>query len=74
MGPHGSQNLKTLLLPQITIESIQPFPEFSSQWFSQKYLVDSWNFECPIFNEFFNFTIVRYVETKNLNYLENERP
>ncbi len=32
------------------------------------------NFEVPIFNEFLNFTIVRYRETKNLNYLENERP
>ncbi len=33
-----------------------------------------WNFEFPIFNEFSNFTIVPYGETKNLNYLENERP
>ncbi len=37
MGPYGSQNFKTLLLPQITFESFQPFPEFSSQWSSQKY-------------------------------------
>ncbi len=37
MGPYGSQNFKTLLLPQITFESFQPFPEFSSQWSSQRY-------------------------------------
>ncbi len=37
MGPHESQNFKTLLLPQISFESFQPFPEFSSQWSSQKY-------------------------------------
>ncbi len=37
MGPYGSQNFKTLLLPEITFESFEPFPEFSSQWSSQKY-------------------------------------
>ncbi len=30
-------NFKMLLLPQITFESFQTFPEFSSQWSSQKY-------------------------------------
>ncbi len=34
MGPYGSQNFKTLHLPQITIESYQTLPEFSSQLFS----------------------------------------
>ncbi len=42
------------------------FPEFSSQWSSQKYCFDFWNFEFLIFNEFLNFTIVPYGETKDL--------
>ena len=33
-----------------------------------------WNFEFSIFNEFLNFTIVPYGETKNLNYLQNKQP
>ncbi len=37
MGSYGSQNFKTLLLPQITFESFQTFSEFSSQWSWQKY-------------------------------------
>ncbi len=34
MGPYGSQNFKTLLLPQISFESFQAFSEISSQWSS----------------------------------------
>ena len=37
MGPYGSQNFKTLLLPQITFEFFVTCPEFSSQWYWQKY-------------------------------------
>ncbi len=37
MGPYGNQNFKTLFLPQITFEYFQPFPEFSSQFSTQKY-------------------------------------
>ncbi len=37
MGPYGSQNFKTLLLPQISFESFQFFSEISSQWSWQKY-------------------------------------
>ncbi len=37
-------------------------------------VLDFWNFKFPIFNEFLNFTIAPYGETKHLNYLENERP
>ena len=37
-------------------------------------VLDFLNFEFLIFNEFLNFTIVPYGETKNLNYLENEQP
>ncbi len=37
MGTYGSQNFKTLLLPQITFESFQTLSEISSQWSSQKY-------------------------------------
>ncbi len=36
MGPYGSQNFKTLLLPQITLESFQTVSESSSLWSSQK--------------------------------------
>ncbi len=36
MAPYGSENFKTLLLLQIAAESFQTFPEFSSQWSSQK--------------------------------------
>ncbi len=39
MGPYGGQYFKTLLLPQITFEFFVFSPEFSSQWFSQKYCV-----------------------------------
>ncbi len=31
MGPYGSQNFKTLLLPQIIFESFQTFSQFSSR-------------------------------------------
>ncbi len=36
-------------------------------------VLDFWNCKFPIFNEFLNFTIAPYRETKNLNYLGNER-
>ena len=36
MGHYGSENFKRLLLLQMTFESFHPFPEFSSQWSSQK--------------------------------------
>ena len=75
MGPNGSENFKTLLLPQISFGSFQTFSEFSSQWSSQKYCDDFFlNFEFTTFNEPLNFTIVPYGRTKNLNYLENDRP
>ncbi len=71
----GAKNVKTLLI-QIAAESFQTFPKFSSQWSSQNYVWDFWNFEFLIFNDFFlnfKFTIVPYGEIKNLTYLENER-
>ncbi len=37
MRPYGSQNFKTLLIPQISFESFQTFSEISSQWSWQKY-------------------------------------
>ena len=55
-------------------------PKVSSQWSSQNYVGDFWNFEFPIVNVFFfffeksKFTIVAYGEIKNLNYLENKLP
>ena len=52
MGPSGSKNFKTLLLPQITLESFQTYSEFSSQLSPQKYCFGF--FEFLIFNDFFN--------------------
>ncbi len=37
MGPYGSQNFKTLLLPQIALKLFKTFSEFHSQWSSEKY-------------------------------------
>ena len=77
MGPNGSENFKMLLVLQIAAKSFETCPEFSSQWSSQNYVRDFWNFEFPIFNDFFfkifKFTFVAYGQIKNLNYLENER-
>ena len=74
MGPNRSENFKTLLLLQTAAKTC---PELSSQWSSQNYAWDFWNFEFLIFNFFFfenfKFTIVAYGEIKNLNYLENEQ-
>ncbi len=55
MGPYGSQHLKTLLLLQIAGESFHTFAEFSSQWSSQNYVWDFWNFENWSFNDFLSF-------------------
>ncbi len=54
IGPNGSENFKTLLLLQIAAKSFETCPEFSSQWSSQKYVRDFWNFEVLIFNDFFS--------------------
>ena len=54
MGPHGSPDFKTLLL-QIAAKSFQTFSEFSSQWSTQNYIWDFWNFENWNFNDFFPF-------------------
>ena len=56
--PNGSQNFKTLLLPQISFESFQPFLEFSSQLSSQKYCFGFLKFKFQSFHEFLNSTIV----------------
>ena len=53
MGPHGSQNFKTLLFPQITFESFQTVSEISSQCFSQKY--------CFGFLKFWVFDFSRFI-------------
>ncbi len=54
---------------------VQTSPEFSSQWSSQNSVLDFWNFEFLIINDFFfknfKFTMVAYGEIRNLNYLEN---
>ena len=67
----GVKIFKSLLLLQIAVDSFQTFPEFTSQWSSQKRVGDFWNFKFLIFNDFFfenfKFTIG---ETQNLNYLQ----
>ena len=71
MGPYGSQNVKTLLLPQISFESLF-FELFLNILLFSVVLkkVLFWIFEIlsfRYFNEFFKFTIVPYGETINLN-------
>ena len=62
-----------------TIRS-QKFPNFSCNFLPMivtKLCWDVWNFEFPLFNVFFQnvqFTVVLYVETQNLNYVEKEQP
>ncbi len=48
MGPYGSKDVKTLLLPQITFES----SEFSSQMPARNYCFEFWNFEFLILTIF----------------------
>ncbi len=72
MGPNGSENFKTPPLLQIAAKSFETCPEFSSLC-SQKYVGHFWNFEFPIFSDFFEnfkFTIVAYGEIKYVSYLE----
>ncbi len=57
MRPYGSQNSKTLLLPQITFESFQTFSEFSSRLSSQ-IKVRFWIFESLSFGFFTIFDII----------------
>ncbi len=75
MGAKNSKRYSPIL--QIAAKSFQTFLESSSQWSSQNWGGNFWNFEFPIFNKFllknFKFTIVAYGEIKNLNHLENER-
>ncbi len=63
MESHGSKNFKTILVPQITFEFFQTFPEFSSQWSS---VLLFWVFEIlrffGIFFENYKFTIVYPME------------
>ncbi len=73
--PMGAKISKRL---QIAAKSFQTFLEFSSQWSSQKYIVHVgflklwvWDFLWHFF-ENCKVTIVPFVETKNLNYLESE--
>ena len=71
MVPNGRENFKTLLLQQIAAKRFETCPEFSSQWSSQNFVWNFWNFEFLIFNDCFSkiqkFTIVPYGEIKNLS-------
>ena len=73
-GPYGSENFKTLLLFKSLLNYSKLLLNFLLSGPHKRTILDFWNLEFPIFNEFFKFTIVPYLETKNLNYLENERP
>ncbi len=51
MGPYGSENFKTPLLLQIAAKTFQTCDTHEFSW--QNYVGDFWNFEFPIFNDFF---------------------
>ncbi len=55
MGPYGSQNCKTLLLPQIAPEFCENSPEFL--FHTKVTFLDFWNFEILNFNDFFSFSL-----------------
>ncbi len=61
MEPYGSQTFKTLLLPLITFNFFQTL---FSVVLTKSTVLDIWNFEFTIFNDFFfetlKFTIVPY--------------
>ncbi len=58
MGPYGNKHFKTLLLLQITFESFQFFPEFSSQCSSQKHCFGFLKFwESDFSGLFFSFSL-----------------
>ncbi len=62
----GVKISKTLLL-EITATTFQIYPECSSQCFSQNYIGNFWNFEFPIYNDFFSrkFAIVPMEKPKS---------
>ncbi len=64
MGPYGSQNFQTLLLPEITFDIFQTFSQFFLWVRLTKVLfLEIWNFQLTIFTDFFffsQFTIVPY--------------
>ncbi len=45
LGPMGMKISKCYTLLPITTEDVQVCPEFSSQWSSENYVWDIWNFE-----------------------------
>ncbi len=73
MGPSGSQNLKTLLLPQT---AFQTFSEFPSEWTSEKYFFGFLTLSIDFSRFFFSFasrwdpmgakTLNRYSSHKSL--------
>ncbi len=83
MGPYGSKKLqcyKKLQLQSKCYSSLKSllnlfklFLNFLLSGPHKSTVLDFWNFEFLIFNEFLNFTIVPYGETKNLDYLEKEQ-
>ncbi len=76
MEPNGSENFKTLLLLQIAAKSFETCPEFSSQWSSQSYVWDFWNFENWNFNKFVSFSSTwphRECEFQNATHSMNRR-
>ncbi len=73
MGPYGSQNFKTLLLPQIAIEYFETSFEFPN---NRPHKVLFWIFAILSFwllTNFLNSPLYPTGKPKSLNYLENER-
>ena len=46
------------LTPTNRNQNFETYPAFSSQWSSQNYIWDFWNFEFPTFNDFFVLTLL----------------
>ncbi len=72
--PIGAQTSKRYSSLKSLLNHFNLFLNFLLSGSHKSTVLDFWNFEFLIFKNFFNFTIVPYGETKNLNYLENERP
>ncbi len=76
MGHGESQNFKNTTRSSLKslLNLFKLFLNFVLSGSYKSAVWNFWNFEFLIFNEFFNFAIVPYRETNNLNYLQNELP
>ncbi len=71
MGPKGSGKFKVLLLLEVAAKSLQTCPKFSSQWFSQKNRLGTFEI-FSLRDQKFQIHHRAIWGNQNLNYLENE--